>query len=69
MKHLFDRAQVALHRIGFHRFAAFMGRWGTAADRPLLPLKLITFDHTYNNNDGIDFDRDIAWPLSKRDVN
>lgn len=33
------------------------------------PLKVINFDPTFNNNQGIDAGRDVAFPTTKYDVN
>ena len=105
-RRFFDRMQINLHLLGFHRLAQWMGRWATPAlpsevsvhDRPTMPdgylpahylsddpgipghfydedsptqprLQVLNFDPTFNNNEGIDVTKDLAFPTTKLDVN
>ena len=103
IRRFFDHVQLNLHLLGFHRFAAFFGKFGTPAlpseldehDRPTLPngirvykhedtkvsdcfydesltepiIKVLNFDPTFNHNSGIDFEKDLAFPTTKLDIN
>ena len=67
MKLFLDALQLRLHIAGYHGLAAFFGRFGTRASYP--KLRALTFDPTFENNEGIDVDKDLNLGLNRLDVN